>query len=109
VATFAELVERIDRSVQARLGGEPVIYQPAVGAAVTVTGIFDPVYVLVKGDPEAGVETLGPVVFLRLEDLPVDPEDDDPTLTIRGVTYRHVVERLPDGFGGIVLALRTIA
>jgi hypothetical protein len=109
VATFAELVAATDRAAQTHLGGEPVIYQPAVGAAVEVVGIFDPVYVLVKGDPEAGVETLGPTVFLRLEDLPVDPEDDDPTLTIRGVTYRRVVERLPDGFGGIALALRTIA
>lgn len=108
MATFAELVESTDRAAQAHLGGEPVTYQPAVGPAVTITGIFDLVYALAKGSPEAGVETLGPAVFLRLEDLPADLEDDEPVLTIRGVAYR-VVEPMPDGgMGGIVLGLRKI-
>jgi hypothetical protein len=108
VVTFAELVESTDRAAQAHLGGESVTYQPAVGPAVPITGIFDLAYALAKGSPEAGVETLGPAVFLRLEDLPADPEEDEPALTIRGVVYR-VVERLPDGgMGGIVLALREI-
>lgn len=72
-----------------------------------VKGIFDEQYVLAKGDAEAGVEARGPAVFFRLADLPDDPEDDDPTLTIRGVDYR-VVERRPDGMGGVVLALRKV-
>ena len=105
---FAELVAGADRAALARLG-EPVTYQPAgAGAAVEVTGIFDLVYVLAKGDPEAGVETLGPAVFLRLEDLPADPEDDDPTLTIRGVTYRAIGRPRDGGLGGIVLELRAV-
>lgn len=102
---FAELVAAADRAVQANLGGEPVTYQPAAGSAVVVVGVFDAVYVLTKGDAEAGVETLGPAVFLRLEDLPVNPEDDEPTLLLGAVEYR-VIERRPDGIGGIVLALR---
>ena len=97
-----------DRAGQVSLGGEPIVYQPETGAAVPITGIFDEVYILAKGDAEAGVETLGPEVFLRLEDLPVDPEDDKPMLTLRGVTYR-VTERRPDGIGGSVLALRAVS
>jgi hypothetical protein len=102
---FAELVSRIDRAAQAHLGGGPIVYRPAVGELVAVAGIFDAQYVLAQGDPPAGVEALGPAVFLRLEDLPGDPEHDEPTLTIGGLDYR-VTERRPDGMGGIVLALR---
>lgn len=108
MATFAELVAQADRAAQAVLGGEPVTYDPAgISLPVIVTGIFDEQYVLAKGTAEAGVETLGPAVFLRLEDLPTDPENDEPTLIIGGVSYR-VTERRPDGMGGIVLALRRV-
>lgn len=106
---FEDLVAGIDRIAATALGGEPVIYRPSIEATVTVTGIFDENYTLAKGTAEAGVETLGPAVFLRLEDLPVDPDDDDDvTLEIREVEYR-VVERRPDGMGGAVLQLRRIA
>lgn len=104
--TFTDLVARVDRAAQTMLGGELVTYAPAVGAPVQVTGIFDANYVLAKGSiGNAGVEATSPAVFLRLEDLPVDPEDDDPVLTIRSLDYK-VHERLPDDMGGIVLALR---
>jgi len=46
-------------------------------------------------------------VFVRLDDLPVDPVLDEPTLTIRGTSY-HVKARNPDGIGGIVLTLREV-
>lgn len=102
---FADLVAAADRAVQDKLGGEPVFYQPEAGAAAVAVGVFDEVYILAKGDPEAGVETVGPAVFFRLEDLPTNPEDDEPILTIRTVTYR-VIERRPDGLGGVLLVLR---
>jgi hypothetical protein len=105
--SFDELVEQADRAAQAALGGELVTYEPEDGEPVEVTGIFDAQYVLAKGSAEAGVETLGPAVFFRLDDLPEDPEDDEPTLTIRGVDYR-VIERRPDSMGGIVLVLRRV-
>jgi hypothetical protein len=107
VSAFALLVAQTDRQVLSRLGGSPVNYQPLVGDAVDVSGVFDEQYLLVKGDPLAGVEALGPAVFLRLEDLPIDPEDDEPTITIDALAYR-VTERRPDGMGGIVLALRQV-
>lgn len=108
MASFDELVSAVDRATM-RVFGErvPVVYEPEDGAPVEVTGIYDEQYVLAKGAAEAGVETLGPAVFIRLEDLPADPEEDEPTLTIRGKTYR-VTERRPDGMGGIVLALRIV-
>lgn len=105
--SFADLVAKMDRSAQSVLGGEPVTYDPSTGPPVVVTGIFDERYVFAKGDADAGVETLGPAVFFRLADLPEDPELDEPTLTIRDVDYR-VIERRPDGMGGIVLALRKV-
>lgn len=81
-------------------------YAPEVGAPVTITGIFDEQYVLVKGSADASVEALGPAVFVLLADLPgIDVVDDDPTITIRSVTYK-VNERRPDGIGGVVLQLR---
>lgn len=105
--SFDELVRRADRAVQRVLGSVVVTYAPLVGAPVPVTGMFDEQYVLAKGDAHAGVEALGPAVFFRLEDLPVDPENDEPTLTIGGLHYR-VIERKPAGMGGIVLVLRLI-
>lgn len=107
MTTFAELVAATDRVAQAKLGGETVTYTSPSGPPVDVTGIFDPSYVLAKGDAQAGVEALGPAVFVRLEDLPAELEDDEPTLTIRSVDYR-VIERLPDGMGGVVLRLRAL-
>lgn len=107
MAAYDDLVAQVDRSVQSLLGGEAVVYAPSVGLPVSITGVFDSNYVIAKGDQMAGVETLGPAVFFRVEDLPADPETDDPTLTIRAVNYR-VIERHPDDMGGIVLELRRI-
>lgn len=105
--SFDELVALTDRAALSALGGEIVTYQPSEGDPVEVTGIFDEQYVLAKGNAEAGVEARVPAVFFRLSDLPVDPEVDEPTLTIRAVNYK-VTERRPDGLGGIVLALRRV-
>jgi hypothetical protein len=107
VSAFDDLVQRADRAVHGHLGGETVTYRPEFGAPVDVTGVFDAQYVLVKGGAEAGVEAVGPAVFLRLEDLPTDPEDDEPTLVIRALEYR-VIERRLAGIGGVVLALRLV-
>lgn len=105
---FDDLVEQADRAALAQLGGVVVTYDPqGASPAVQVTGLFDEQYILAKGNAEAGVETIGPAVFFRLADLPVDPENDEPTLTIRGSAYR-VIERRRDGMGGIVLALRLV-
>lgn len=107
MSAFDDLVAEMDRAVMAELGGEPVLYRPASGAAVTITGMFDAQYVLAQGDAEAGVGVAGPAVFLRLADLPTDPAIDEPILTIRGTDY-HVNDPKPDGIGGILLTLRKV-
>lgn len=88
-----------------------ITYQPAVGGTVTLNGIFDAQYILAKSDGEAGVETLGPAAFFSRSEvakMPVDPELDDPTLVIRGVTY-SVTERRSAGLGALVLVLIRVA
>jgi hypothetical protein len=109
--SFFDVIASADRAAQDLLGGVPVIYRPNGGDPVVPNpiGIFDAQYVLVQGgDAHAGVESVSPAVFLRREDLPGDPDDDDPdttTVTIGGIDYR-VAGVKPDGIGGIVLVLR---
>lgn len=103
---FADLVAATDRAVQAHLGSVTVRYRPECEDPIEITGVFDERYVLV--DPaNAGVEQIAPVLFLRVEDLPIHPDGDDPTIEIAEQRYQ-VVERMPDGFGGIRLRLHRI-
>jgi len=105
---FEDLVTAMDRTVLTLLGEKvPIIYQPSFGAAVPVQGIFDDSFALAQGSAESGVEARVPTVFLVLADLPIDPEQDDPILTIDGDDYR-VIERRPADFGSVVLALRKV-
>lgn len=106
---FLDLIAAADRVVLANLGGEPVTYRPQYGTpgGVTVTGIVSFPPVLATGDAPSSVQARADSVFFRLSDLPIDPEVDNPTLIIRGLTYR-VAERQPDDAGGITLLLRTV-
>lgn len=120
--SFAEHIARLDRIAIDAFGdkdgnGSPevITYTPEDGDPVsetpggeTLTGIFSELYELAHSTADAGVDTLGPAVFFRLSDLPVDPQDDEPTITIRGDDYA-VTRREPDGMGGIVLGLRKLS
>lgn len=96
------LLAAADRAALQHLGGA-VRYAPTAGTPVDVEGIFDAAFVRADAG-QAGVVTSGPAVFLRLADLPSDPETDDPAITIAGVTYR-VHEPRKDGQGGVLLLL----
>lgn len=102
---FADLVAAADRVTRAHLGGVTVTYrpEPELSDPVDVQGIFDANFVFID-QGEAGVEQVGPAVFLRLEELPVHPDDCNPRITIAGVDY-VVRERQPDSLGGIRLFL----
>lgn len=100
--SFLELVAAADQAVRDHLGGVVVIYTSLV-ATVEVVGMFEEQYVLVDSG-NGDVENLGPAVWLRLADLPLHPDDDEPVLTILGKSYR-VRERKPDGVGSIRLLL----
>lgn len=93
------------RQIQ-RLRGEAVTYD--AGTPTEVTGVFteEPSGVATKADTDAGFEVRGPFVRFLIADLPGDPEADDPTITIRSVAY-SVIERTPNGMGGIEFHLRT--
>ena len=95
---FSELIEQTDRAAQDHLGGVIVSYQPLSGEPVDVPGIFDENYTLMRPD-NSGVEQVAPALFVRLEDLPEHPENDEPIITIAGQPYR-VRERQTDGVGG---------
>jgi hypothetical protein len=100
---FPDLVATAGRAALQHLGGEAVIYAPGEGDPVTVTGIFDASYTRVESGT-GDVESVGPAVWVVLDDLPTDPEEDDPILTIAGKTYT-VAERQRDGLGTIRLLL----
>lgn len=102
---FPALLAVADRAVRQHLGGAVVYTAGAAagGGVATVDGVFDSVYVRqVAGQP--GVVSTGPAVFLRLEDLPSDPETDQPTITVDGRSY-SVREPHKDGIGGVLLLL----
>lgn len=102
---WAEQLEAADRVAMQHLGGETVTYKPGAGAPVPVTGIFDEAYVLADAS-DARVSSSGPAVFLRLADLPSDPEADTGVVevTVGAKTYRRR-EVKKDGQGGVLLLL----
>lgn len=100
---FAELVATVDKAAQDHLGAVTVVYEPYLGSTAEVKGIFDERYELVQPG-EAGVEMVGPAVWLRLADLPGDPRKDKAKLVINGVRY-SIKERQTDGAGETIVLL----
>lgn len=84
--------------------GEDVTYTPTVGAAASVRGVFDASFQ--RADVATpGVASSGPAIFLRLSDLPSDPETDTTaTVTVSGTAYR-TVSCEKDGRGMVVVHL----
>lgn len=100
---FTDLVSSLDAAVLGTMG-VPTTYAPAAtGQPIPVTGVFNAAYVRADAG-EAGVSTAEPMVFYRLEDLPVDPELDFPEIVIDGVSY-EIAEVKKDGQGGVRLCL----
>lgn len=106
---YAELVTAAARAAQKHLGGVAVVYRPKLGSPLfaEIEGIFDENFVISSDNDHPGVEQLGPAFFAIKQDLPTDPDWDDPVLTIKGIDYK-VVERRTDGADGVVLVLRTV-
>lgn len=101
---FTDLVRNM-RIAQLAVFGTPTIYQPDGGSSVQVAGIFEAAYVRVDPrDALAGIESSKPMVFYLLRDLPSDPDNDTPVITINGQAYR-VNEVKKDGQGGVELTL----
>ena len=83
---FSDLVTTMDRAAHTHVGGVSVVYTPSVGAAVSVTGMFDEQYLDAEGS-NTRVGTVTPSIVVRLEDLPDDPRTSRPTLTINSLGY----------------------
>ncbi len=104
--SWAALLATADRAVAARLG-QDVTYAPAVGASVVVTGIYDAAYL--AADPgEPGVSTTSPAVFLILSDLPTDPDDDEPTITVGDEVFEVVAVKKDSNGAGVLLQLTKV-
>jgi hypothetical protein len=104
---FTDLLEHADVSVRGLLGGT-VTYSPSVGAPVTVSAVFDAAHVRVDLGQISAASSVGPAVFVRLSDLPSDPETDTGArVTNAGVVYT-IHEVKPDGLGGAHLLLHRI-
>ncbi|QPC44002.1 hypothetical protein HW532_15675 [Kaustia mangrovi] len=68
-----------------------------------IVGVFDAQYQREDaGNP--GIMSSTPMLFVRLADLPVDPEADQGHVVVNGVEYR-VIEPEKDGQGGCRLIL----
>lgn len=102
---FSALLEQADAAVGQHLGSD-VTYTSGSGEEASVRGVFDAAYVLVDGGGP-GVSSCSPAVFLRLGDLPSDPQEDEPSVEVAGVSYR-VKEAKPDGQGGVLLLLSEV-
>lgn len=101
---WGQLLATTDRAVVSGLG-RAVTYAPAVGAPVVVTGIYDDAHLETTAGV-AGVTTSTPAVWLILDDLPTDPEVDEPTVTV-GADVFSVAEVHKDSNGaGVTLLLR---
>jgi hypothetical protein len=106
---FPSLLAAADRAALAHLGGS-VRYVSATGSAVDVRGVFDDAddNAIVQGQE---VVSSGPRVFLRIADLPMDPDGElkgYPQLVVGGKTYSARDVR-KDGQGGVLLLLNEVA
>lgn len=84
--------------------GQAVTYTPRGGSPVEVTGIFDAAHQLVTLAGDVEIDTVGPVLGVRLADFAAPPTQGD-QVTVAGTAYA-VRSVQPDGQGGASLVLR---
>jgi len=105
--SFSDQIAAVGRALLGPLGGTAT-YTPSGGSPVTVSGIFDSLYLEIDAG-QAGVSSSGPAIFFLLEDLPEDPEsaEDGAVVAVDGV--RYMITRIKkDGIGGVVLHLHRV-
>lgn len=104
---WTDFLEKTDEAALSILGSN-VTYSSG-SSSTTVRGIFERQHSR-SVDPDAagvisgGVDG-GPAVFLRLSDLPTDPESDaNASVIVGGVVYT-VRKAIKDGHGGVLCLL----
>lgn len=104
---FEDLVELADRACIAALGPQSITYTSGAAVAVVINAIFDDSTVSMNSADTQTNDT-GPWVFVRLDDLSSDPDQDEPTITIGAQQYR-VADVDRDNMGGARLRLHRSA
>lgn len=89
-----------------RVFGEDATYTPQGQGGVAISGAFDAQHQEVDVQTGVPVSTVGPVLGVRLADLPQAPAQGD-QVTVRGVGY-VVADIEPDGHGGALLRLHEV-
>jgi hypothetical protein len=102
VSIFSDALGTILNEIHRAQGEKTIVYTCANQAPVTIAAVFDEDYQatdLTTGE----ISDLGPVLGLRVSDLPAAPAVGD-AVSIAGVAY-SVADVRPDGEGGAVLPL----
>lgn len=89
-----------------RLFGSTIVYMPAGGAALSLTGIFDRQHAEVLGEDGAAMNIRSVTLDISLADFTaagVTPAQND-RVTVDGATWR-VIDVRPDAIGGARLVL----
>lgn len=103
---FNALINQIDDQILQHLaGGELIRFIPSEGDPVEVRGIFDQAYEMMT-EGEAGLSSFAPAVFVRAEDLEIEPLVDEDQIEVDGVLF-HIRDIHRDGKGGSLLLLHT--
>lgn len=88
--------------------GEPVTYTPAIGAPLSITGVFDEAYQDLTLAGGTAMTTSTPVLGVRVSDFPALPAQGD-TLVIASTGEAFTVKEVrADGHGWAKLMLNYI-
>jgi hypothetical protein len=101
---FADLIGIVDRLVNQHVGETVRCSRWGVDPWVSVRGVFSAQYQIGQA-LDTGVMSSSPAVFVRVADLPVDPDSDETLIVERGGTQYRVRESQKDGDGGVLLLL----
>lgn len=100
--SFADMADAALDAIKNTLGQE-VTYNPAVGGAQEILGVFSKTHIEVDPGTGAVLQTENPNLLVKLSDLDNAPTQGD-TVEIDGTTYA-INEAQKDGQGGVLLFL----
>lgn len=97
-----------DTVISAGIGtfGTRVTYFPRNRDCVAIKGIFDQTFIAVDVDAGVPVDSIVPVLHVRLADLPEPPGPDDKVEI--GCNLYRVISCQPDGQGAAILVLHKL-
>ena len=87
--------------------GEPVLYSPAAGAEIQISGVFDDAYKEVDILDGMGIPTESPVLGINLADLSMAPKQGDQMTILRTGEIFTVKKVRADGHGAALLFLNS--